>query len=273
MAAKKSRPAEDLHPPPKKQKTQAPKTSRRSARVASRSHLAGEHSTIDPPFTRGTEKALNTAKEGKVKRAAQLPKLPKAVEPLNVPATAASQDGQKRMEQGQERGNYWLMKAEPTSRLEKGVDIKFSIDDLAAKKTPEPWDGIRNHVAKNNILAMRKGDLAFFYHSSCKVPGIVGTMEIVSDEASPDELAFDPTSPYYDEKSDRAKPRWFCPLVEFRTKFKDIVTLERLKEEKAPGKPLQNMQLLKLSRLSVSKVEKSEWDFIMDLVQKQEEAP
>lgn len=64
---------------------------------------------------------------------------------------------------------YWLMKAEPNTRLENGVDIRFSIDDLASKTKPEPWDGIRNHVAKNNLLAMRKGDYAFFYHSNCKV--------------------------------------------------------------------------------------------------------
>lgn len=61
---------------------------------------------------------------------------------------------------------YWLMKAEPNTRLENGIDISFSIDDLASKTVPEPWDGIRNHMAKNNILSMRKGDLAFFYHSN-----------------------------------------------------------------------------------------------------------
>lgn len=81
--------------------------------------------------------------------------------------------------------NYWLLKAEPETRLENGVDVKFSIDDLAAKTKPEPWDGIRNYVARNNLRAMKKGDLAFFYHSNCKEPGIVGTMEIVQ-EHSPD---------------------------------------------------------------------------------------
>ncbi|KAL2285845.1 hypothetical protein FJTKL_07556 [Diaporthe vaccinii] len=80
---------------------------------------------------------------------------------------------------------YWLMKAEPESRFENGVDVRFSIDDLAAKSEPEPWDGIRNFVARNNLRAMKKGDLAFFYHSNCKEPGIAGTMEIVQ-EHSPD---------------------------------------------------------------------------------------
>jgi EVE domain len=74
---------------------------------------------------------------------------------------------------------YFLLKAEPDTRIENGIDISFSIDDLASRTSPEPWDGIRNHVAKNNILSMEKGDLAFFYHSNCKVPGIIGTMEIV----------------------------------------------------------------------------------------------
>lgn len=77
------------------------------------------------------------------------------------------------------------MKAEPNSRVENGIDVRFSIDDLASKKEPEAWDGIRNHVAKNNLLSTRVGDLAFFYHSNCKTPAIVGTMEIVA-ECQPD---------------------------------------------------------------------------------------
>lgn len=77
--------------------------------------------------------------------------------------------------------NYWLMKAEPDSRLENGVDVKFSIDDLRAAVDAEPWDGVRNHVAKNNMKAMRKGDLGFFYHSNCKVPGIAGTLAIAKE--------------------------------------------------------------------------------------------
>lgn len=103
---------------------------------------------------------------------------------------------------------YWLMKAEPETRMEKGVDVRFSIDDLAARTEPEPWDGkhrhspgfssrhghgqtdtadagIRAYAARNNLRAMKKGDLAFFYHSNCKEPAIVGTMEVVQ-EHSPD---------------------------------------------------------------------------------------
>jgi len=73
------------------------------------------------------------------------------------------------------------MKAEPNTRLENGIDVKFSIDDLQACTTPEPWEGVRNYVARNNMMAMKKGELAFFYHSNCKVPGIAGVMEVVEE--------------------------------------------------------------------------------------------
>ncbi|KAH7059041.1 PUA-like domain-containing protein, partial [Macrophomina phaseolina] len=161
---------------------------------------------------------------------------------------------------------YWLMKAEPESRIENGKDVKFSIDDLAAASEPEPWDGVRNHVAKNHMLAMKKGDLAFFYHSNCKTPGIVGIMEI-AEEASPDESAFDSSHPYYDAKSKREKPSWFCVKVSFRRKFArpETVTLDKLKALSKEGQPLENMQLFKQSRLSVSNVRPEEWNHILGI--------
>lgn len=73
------------------------------------------------------------------------------------------------------------MKAEPDLRLERGVKISFSIDDLRAATEPEPWDGVRNFRARNHLQAMKKGDLAFFYHSNCKDPGIAGVMEVVHE--------------------------------------------------------------------------------------------
>ncbi|KAL5354052.1 hypothetical protein ACLOAV_000137 [Pseudogymnoascus australis] len=125
---------------------------------------------------------------------------------------------------------YWLMKAEPESRLEKGHDVKFSIDDLAAKTEPEAWDGIRSYAARNNLRAMRKGDLAFFYHSSCKTPAIVGMMEVVA-EHSPDFTAQDPKAAYYDPKDkDPANPRWSVVHVVFREKFANPLTLRELKD-------------------------------------------
>ena len=157
---------------------------------------------------------------------------------------------------------YWLLKAEPDSRVVNGHDVKFSIDDLAAVTEPEPWSGVRNHSAKNNMLAMRKGDLAFFYHSNCKVPGVVGICEIVG-EAVPDETAFEVGHPYYDEKSNRDKPTWYNVHVAFRQKFAnpDVVTNKELKSHKE----LENMQYITAARLSVSKVESKEWNFIMKL--------
>ncbi|KAL4770402.1 PUA-like domain-containing protein [Aspergillus nidulans var. acristatus] len=160
--------------------------------------------------------------------------------------------------------SYWLMKAEPESRIEKGKDVKFSIDDLRAAKEPEPWDGVRNPVARKHMQSMKKGDLAFFYHSNCKVPGIAGVMEIVQ-EHSPDETAFDPSHPYYDEKSKRENPKWVVVHVEFRRKFDKLITLNELKSHASANAPLENLQMLKQGRLSVSAVTPQEWDFIMGL--------
>ncbi|KAJ5173033.1 hypothetical protein N7492_005626 [Penicillium capsulatum] len=168
--------------------------------------------------------------------------------------------------------SYWLMKAEPDSRLEKGVDVKFSIDDLAAAETPEPWDGVRNPVARNLMRDMKKGDYAFFYHSNCKVPGVVGVMEIVQ-EHSVDESAFDPKHPYHDAKSTREAPKWVVVHVEFRRKFQNQVTLNELKANAQPGKLLENLQTLKQSRLSVSSVTPAQWRFIHELAGEEPEDP
>ncbi|KAF9888807.1 hypothetical protein FE257_008383 [Aspergillus nanangensis] len=160
--------------------------------------------------------------------------------------------------------SYWLMKAEPESRMEKGVDVKFSIDDLRERTEPEAWDGVRNPLARNNMRDMKKGDHAFFYHSNCKVPGIAGMMEIVQ-ESSPDETAFDPAHPYYDEKSSRADPKWVAVHVEFRHKFPNFVSLNDLKAHSESGGVLENLQVLKQSRLSVCRISKKEWEFIIGL--------
>ncbi|KAL8730853.1 MAG: hypothetical protein Q9166_003780 [cf. Caloplaca sp. 2 TL-2023] len=120
-------------------------------------------------------------------------------------------------------------------------------------------------AARNNMRQMMKGDLAFFYHSNCKTPGVVGTMEVVR-EHSVDETAFDTEHPYYDEKSTRDKPKWCAVHVEFRSKFPEIVSLKELQQYAKPGRVLENMQTLKMSRLSVSKVSKKEWDFIHTLI-------
>lgn len=163
---------------------------------------------------------------------------------------------------------YWLMKAEPESRMERGHDVRFSIDDLAAKTEPEPWDGIRAYPARNNLRAMKKGDLAFFYHSNTKIPGIVGTMEIVK-EHSPDLSAHDPNTAYYDPKSKPEDPKWSVVHVTFKQKIKTPITLKELKAwQTTKGNPLENMQMLKLARLSVSKVSEAEWKFLVGEMEK-----
>lgn len=175
---------------------------------------------------------------------------------------------------------YWLMKAEPDSRIEKGVDVAFPIEKLAAATEPEPWDGtsilrlyafckwsnsrlgVRNPVARNHMRSMRLNDLAFFYHSNCKDPGIVGVMRIVA-EHSIDESAFDPTHPYYDHKSDRSKPKWDCVKVEFVKKFEGPVSLKTLKSTPS----LSGMQIAQKAygRLSVQSVQPKEWAIVLDI--------
>ena len=117
---------------------------------------------------------------------------------------------------------YWLMKSEP--------DV-YGIDDLKRDKV-EPWDGIRNYQVRNMFRdQMKVGDLAFFYHSNCKPPAVVGIMTIAS-EAYPDHTQFDPKSRYYDAKSDKENPRWLLVDVQYKRKLKREITLQELKENK-----------------------------------------
>ncbi|XP_074177396.1 thymocyte nuclear protein 1 isoform X4 [Rhinolophus sinicus] len=109
---------------------------------------------------------------------------------------------------GKNLSKYWLMKSEPESRLEKGVDVKFSIEDLKAQpKQITGWDGVRNYQARNFLRAMKLEEKAFFYHSNCKEPGIAGLVKIVK-EAYPDHTQFEKSSPYYDPSSKEDNPKW-----------------------------------------------------------------
>jgi predicted RNA-binding protein with PUA-like domain len=151
--------------------------------------------------------------------------------------------------------NYWLIKSEPDA---------FSIDDL--KNAPgkrEHWDGIRNYQARNFIRDdMQKGDLAFFYHSNCKTPGIVGICEIVSD-AYPDHTQFDPNSRYFDPGSTPENPRWLMRDVKYRRMTKRLVSLTELKGyvEQLTGFAL----IRRGNRLSIMPVSREHWDFILSL--------
>ncbi|KAI9682107.1 MAG: hypothetical protein M1817_000161 [Caeruleum heppii] len=185
----------------------------------------------------------------------------KTTEKRKSPNEGKMHDGQPH---DQEK-RYWLMKAEPDLRLEDGVKVSYSIDDLQNARDPEPWDGVRNFVARNNMRAMKKGDLAFFYHSNCKTPGIAGVMKIVG-EASADKSQFDSRSPYYDAKSNQEDPRWSVVHVAFDRKFNDVLSLTQLKDFGKDGGALKDMQILRISRLSVSRVSGEEWEFIMEHV-------
>lgn len=147
---------------------------------------------------------------------------------------------------------YWLMKSEPDA---------YSIDDLERDGT-EPWDGIRNYQVRNMIRDdMQVGDEALFYHSSCKVPGVVGVMRIVS-EAYPDPTQFDANSKYFDARSDPDEPRWLLRDVEFIRKLSRPITLKELKAHP----DLAEFQLNKRgNRLSIFPVGKAEWDLILSL--------
>ncbi|CAI4211455.1 unnamed protein product [Parascedosporium putredinis] len=120
--------------------------------------------------------------------------------------------------------------------FENGIDVRFSIDDLRARDKPEPWDGIRNYVARNNMKAMNAGDKAFFYHSNCKEPGIAGIMEIVK-EYSEDKGARRPGTPYYDATATKEKNRWGLVHVQFVKKFAVPLTLKELREMGEAGSP------------------------------------
>jgi predicted RNA-binding protein with PUA-like domain len=150
--------------------------------------------------------------------------------------------------------NYWLMKSEPG---------EFSIDDLMARPSKtEPWDGVRNYQARNMMRdEMKAGDKVLFYHSACDVPGIVGIAKVAS-KAYPDPTAFDPKDKHFDPKSDPDNPRWYLVDVKFVRKLKRTISLSELKEHPA----LAEMVLLRRgNRLSVMPVEKSDWDYILDL--------
>lgn len=131
--------------------------------------------------------------------------------------------------------NYWLAKSEPDA---------WSWDQHM-KKGVEPWSGVRNYQAAANLRAMKKGDLAFFYHSNIGKE-IVGIMEVVKE--------------HYPDPTDETGR--FC-MVDFKAvkPVKKPVTLAAIKNDPL----LKDMKLLRQSRLSVSSVTKQEWDHILRL--------
>lgn len=152
--------------------------------------------------------------------------------------------------------NHWLLKSEPAA---------FSIDDLAAlPKRTCAWDGVRNYQARNMLRdSIRKGDSAFFYHSSCDVPGIAGIVNVVKS-GYPDATAFDAKHAHYDAESRASEPRWYVVDVKLERKFRRIITLDALR--KHAGDELAELLVLRRgNRLSVMPVTKKDWDFILTM--------
>ena len=148
---------------------------------------------------------------------------------------------------------HWLLKSEP--------DV-FSLADLQARPgRTEPWNGVRNYLARNHLRAMAVGDIGCFYHSNCEVPGIVGLVEIVR-AAYPDHTAWDPSSPYFDPKSNAHEPRWSMVDVRFLEEFARTVTLAEMRIHPS----LSSLETArKGSRLSVHPVDPGHFNVIRRL--------
>lgn len=131
--------------------------------------------------------------------------------------------------------NYWLVKSEP---------FKFSWDFFVSKGG-DMWDGVRNYAARLNLVAMKEGDLVLFYHSNEGLE-VVGIAK-VAKEHYPDPTAED--------------PRWVVVDLVPVEKLPKPVSLKTIKTDPI----LQNMAIVKLSRLSVVPVKVEEFDRIMEL--------
>lgn len=154
---------------------------------------------------------------------------------------------------------FWLLKSEPET---------FSLDDLFAQNRRRTcWDGVRNYQARNMLRdEFKKGDLAFFYHSNCPQPGIVGIVEVVR-ESYPDHTAFAPDDPHFDPKSDPENPRWFMVDVRYKRRLKRKISLQELRNY--ADSSLSELPLLRRgNRLSVMPVSKREWETILRLEKK-----
>jgi predicted RNA-binding protein with PUA-like domain len=144
---------------------------------------------------------------------------------------------------------YWLMKSEPET---------FGIDHLKTRGTAL-WDGVRNYQARNFLREMAVGDEALFYHSNCKVPGIVGQMTIARAGYA-DPTQFDPNHHYYDPKSTLDNPRWTGVDVKFGEVWSEQIPLEQLRAMPE----LEELALVRRgNRLSLMPVSPAQWQAIM----------
>lgn len=151
--------------------------------------------------------------------------------------------------------NYWLIKSEPEC---------YSIDDLKKDKKTS-WDGVRNYQARNFMRDnIKVGDIALFYHSNKKIPGVSGVAKVVSTP-HPDQSAFDIKDEHYDPKSVKEKPTWICVDFAFVEKLSRLVSLEEIKRD---HKLVGIMVAQKGSRLSIQPVSKNHFERILDLSRK-----
>ena len=192
----------------------------------------------------------SAAKKAPVKKAPAKKTSTKKAAPKSMPyekgawaaAFSAREPGEKR---------YWLIKSEP--------DV-FSFDDLiAAPKQTTCWDSVRNSSARNFLRdGMKKGDLAFYYHSNAEPSAIVGICEVVR-EGYPDPTALDPSHDYYDADSNAETPTWFMVDVKAVKQLRTPVALPEIKNSAA----LSEMALVKVGRLSVVPVRPAEWETVI----------
>jgi predicted RNA-binding protein with PUA-like domain len=146
----------------------------------------------------------------------------------------------------------WLIKSEP--------DV-FSINDLE-KVEQEPWSGVRNYQARNFMWRdMKVGDLALFYHSNAKPPGIAGIAKVAS-APYPDPTQFDKKSEYYDPSATEEEPRWYLVDFEHVTTLQELIPLETLKADKILSEMLVCQ---KGTRLSITPVEKKHYTRVLKL--------
>jgi predicted RNA-binding protein with PUA-like domain len=148
---------------------------------------------------------------------------------------------------------YWLMKSEPK---------EFSIDALKKNKKTL-WTGVRNYQARNYMTQeMRKGDLVVFYHSNAQPSGIAGLAIVSSEEAQVDPLQFDAKSEYYDPKSKKEKPTWYCVEISYKAHAQKFVSLDELKKVSS----LKDMKLLQRgNRLSIMPLTEKEFTTLSKL--------
>ncbi|KAF7316231.1 Autophagy-related protein [Mycena indigotica] len=201
---------------------------------------------------------------------------------------------------GETTPKYWLLKAEPDSRVVKGKDVKFSVDDFETVGT-SPWEGVRNFEARNLMKEMQPKEKAQKHCSITRIARIqvydrlagasdegltfctqgIAAFAEVAKAAYPDHTAWDSEHPYFDAKSKQEDPKWFMVDLAFVSRTKHFVPLALLRyiaDSSADSPPeeldylgeagvaaIKNMDLVTRGRLSIQRVSPDAWDAIEQL--------